>query len=277
MKQSRLCQQCGSEYVDYPDRRPKFCSMNCAWKNDDRKKAISVSKTKDRGTAKCGKCGIIFKLKTNGGVKFCSNNCASSAIGSATMNKNRRPKPLTKFIAKQCEACQKEFHSWVSNERKYCSNACASTVTPIQSAKTHHANGFYKSQKMYSRGKASWVEIGGKKFYARSQWEANYGLYLNFIKVNGIISDWEHEPETFWFNGIRRGVCSYLPDFRITNLDGSIEFHEVKGWMDDKSKTKIRRMAKYHPSVKLIVRGKEWFKANKALRAIVPGWLKPRL
>ena len=55
------------------------------------------------------------------------------------------------------------------------------------------------------------------------------------------------------FEAIRRGVRSYCPDFRITKNNGAVEFHEVKGYMDSKSNTKIKRMAKYYPDVKLIV------------------------
>lgn len=121
--------------------------------------------------------------------------------------------------------------------------------------------------------KAGWRTIGMQRIYARSRWEANYARYLEFQKLWGVIADWAHEPETFWFEKIKRGCRSYLPDFRITNNDGSVEYHEVKGWMDDRSKTKIRRMAKYHPTVVLIVRDGKWFSANRMkLRLCIPEW-----
>ncbi len=121
--------------------------------------------------------------------------------------------------------------------------------------------------------KAAWREIGGKRKYFRSRWEANYAYYLEFLKSKGEIKEWEHEPETFWFEKIKRGVRSYLPDFRVTANDGSVTYHEVKGWMDDRSKTKIKRMKIYHPKVVLLVFDGAWFKKNtKNLKAIVPGW-----
>jgi hypothetical protein len=95
----------------------------------------------------------------------------------------------------------------------------------------------------YNRVKRGTIEIGGKTFFARSSWEANIAAYLQFLKEHNEILDWEHEPETFWFEKIKRGVRSYLPDFKVTKNDGSFYFAEVKGWMDDKSKTKIKRMA----------------------------------
>lgn len=127
-----------------------------------------------------------------------------------------------------------------------------------------------------SRGnwKSEWHEIDGIKFFARSRWESNYAHFLQWKKCRGEIIKWEHEPETFWFKGIKRGVVSYLPDFKITLPCGGVEYHEVKGWMDAKSKTKIKRMAKYHPKVKLeIIDSKRYRVLNKQLKGIVPGWV----
>lgn len=121
--------------------------------------------------------------------------------------------------------------------------------------------------------KQGWREIGGKKKYFRSLWEANYARYLEFLKQHNEIKEWEHEPDTFWFRNIKRGCRSYLPDFKITNNNGSIEYHEVKGWYDNRSKTKIKRMAKYYPEVKLIVIfGKQYQSIAKQMKNIIKDW-----
>ncbi len=121
--------------------------------------------------------------------------------------------------------------------------------------------------------KAGWREIGGKKKYYRSRWEANYARYLQFLKDRGDIQDWAHESKTFWFDGIKRGCVSYLPDFEVTENSGKVEYHEVKGWMDDRSKTKIARMAKYHPDVELIVIDSKLYKiVEKRVSPFVRGW-----
>lgn len=121
--------------------------------------------------------------------------------------------------------------------------------------------------------KAAWRIIGGIRKFYRSRWEANYARYLEYQKQNGLIKDWKHEKETFWFDGVSRGCVSYLPDFKITNNDGTVEFHEVKGWMDAQSKTKIRRMAKYHPTVKLKVFDSKWYRANsRKLAGLIREW-----
>ena len=120
---------------------------------------------------------------------------------------------------------------------------------------------------------AGWREIGGFKKYYRSKWEANYARYLEWLKEHGEIIKWSHEPKTFWFEGIKRGCMSYLPDFHVVEKNGSEAYHEVKGWMDDRSKTKIRRMAKYHPSVKLIVIDSKGYAAiKKVMQPLIKDW-----
>ena len=143
----------------------------------------------------------------------------------------------------------------------------------MKGLKTRAANGTMAPARLGASWKAGWREIGGIKKYYRSKWEANYAHYLQWLLERGEIAGWAHEPETFWFDGIKRGCVSYLPDFRVQEVGGSIAYHEVKGWMDDRSVTKIKRMAKYHPKVKLIVIDAKGYAAlKKSVQALVPGW-----
>ena len=105
----------------------------------------------------------------------------------------------------------------------------------------------------YSRANSGWYKIKNRKYYFRSGWEVNYARYLEFLKDKKEIKKWEYEVDIFWFNEIKRGVRSYKPDFKIYKNNGEIEYHEVKGYMDAKSKTKIKRMAIYYPDIKLII------------------------
>lgn len=110
------------------------------------------------------------------------------------------------------------------------------------------------------------------EIYFRSSWEANYARYLNWLMARGEIDGWAYEPETFWFEKIRRGVRSYKPDFRIEEK-GRSYFVEVKGWMDDKSKTKLKRMAKYHPAVEVRVVGQKQYAAlARSVASLIPNW-----
>lgn len=124
--------------------------------------------------------------------------------------------------------------------------------------------------------KQFWAKVGDSKpIYFRSSWEYYYSLFLEKLKKEGKIIKWEHEPQAFWFENIKRGVRSYLPDYRVTHLDGKIEYVECKGYMDDKSRTKLRRMAKYYPEIKMRLVDKEWFMKNlKTLKALEPLYAK---
>jgi hypothetical protein len=122
-----------------------------------------------------------------------------------------------------------------------------------------------------NRWKSGWRTIGGKHIFLRSKWESNYARYLETLKIGGFISEWEYEVETFWFDGVKRGCVSYKPDFKVTKQCGAVEYHEVKGWMDARSATKLKRKKKYHPSVKVILRDATWFKANARMLRALPG------
>ncbi|KKC25814.1 DUF1064 domain-containing protein [Sphingomonas sp. SRS2] len=120
--------------------------------------------------------------------------------------------------------------------------------------------------------KAGWREIADKRHYFRSRWEANYARYLQWLKERGEILDWEYEPETFWFDKIKRGVRSYLPDFRVHELNGSKPIHEVKGWMDARSRTTLKRMAKYHPAETIILIREKDYRAISRFSAMIGDW-----
>ena len=112
--------------------------------------------------------------------------------------------------------------------------------------------------------------------YFRSSWEANYARYLRDEVTLGRILRWEFEPDTFWFEAIRRGVRSYLPDFKVWPIDGGAPYYvEIKGYMDAKSATKIKRMAKYHPTIVLKVVDAKLYKILDArCRDRIPFWEK---
>ena len=120
--------------------------------------------------------------------------------------------------------------------------------------------------------KQFWAIVGDKDpIYFRSSWEYYYALFLAKLKQEGKIKDFFHEPKCFWFENIKRGVRSYLPDFCILHLNGSEEWVETKGLMDSKSITKMKRMAKYYPEVNIRLVGSDWFKQNlKACKALEP-------
>lgn len=115
-------------------------------------------------------------------------------------------------------------------------------------------------------------DLGGR--YFRSAWEANYARTLNLLMKAGVVEKWEYEPEEFEFHGIKRGARFYTPDFKVWEVGKDRPyFVEIKGWMDKKSQTKLRRMKKYHPDVDVRVVGeKEYAAIQRANAPLIPCW-----
>ena len=108
--------------------------------------------------------------------------------------------------------------------------------------------------------------------YFRSKWEANYALHLDFLVKHKKIKSWEFEPDRFIFESIQFGTRSYIPDFKIKNNDGAIEYHEIKGHMDGRSKTKLKRMAKYFPNIKLVLIDSDYYNILKKQASKLENW-----
>lgn len=194
---------------------------------------------------------VIKQLHEQGKLKKTdSQKKAISEMFKKWHQTNEHPKGMLgkkhtkESLQKISQASQENFKK-MSEDEKY------EKVKKMIETKTK--NGTLAPNRHKTTWKGGWREIGGKRKFFRSRWEANYARFLEWLKTQGKIKEWQHEPKTFWFEGIKRGCVSYLPDFWVEELDGSDSFHEVKGWMDDRSKTKIKRMAKYYPNVKLIV------------------------
>lgn len=107
--------------------------------------------------------------------------------------------------------------------------------------------------------------------YFRSSWEANWARYLNWLIERKEVVRWEFEVDTFEFP-IKRGSRFYTPDFKVYYPDGTFAYHEVKGYMDQRSRTKLNRMRIHHPkvSLRLIDKGVYWQVA--ATMSFLPHW-----
>lgn len=204
--------------------------------------------------------------------KKCNNQIILSSERLIQLLKNNHPKGMLGKVHSE-----KTLETLRCKSKEYQNNMDIDIRAEIimKMLKTKEKNGTLYQERPKTSWKSGWREIGEKKKYYRSRWEANYARYLQFLKEHKEIENWEHEAETFWFTNIKRGCRSYLPDFRVTLNNGEKEYHEVKGWMDDKSKTKLKRMAKYYPEVKIVLIKKEWFRYNTPkLKGLLKDWEK---
>lgn len=86
--------------------------------------------------------------------------------------------------------------------------------------------------------------------------EEAYAAHLEKRKLAGEISDYKYEAYTLKLAKDTR----YTPDFMVLLPDGTMEFHEVKGYWQDDAKVKIKVAARLFPHVFLAVRKvkKDW-------------------
>lgn len=73
--------------------------------------------------------------------------------------------------------------------------------------------------------------------------EAAYAERLELQRRGGIIADWAFQPEKLRL----ADRTFYTPDFRVINVDATVEFHEVKGHWEDDARVKIKVAAAQHP------------------------------
>jgi uncharacterized protein DUF1064 len=136
--------------------------------------------------------------------------------------------------------------------------------------------GWSPRPKLDSTGKRSTIQ--GKRpdldnRFFRSAWEANWARYLNFLQERGEIISWSYEPKEYCFPGPYRRNGYYTPDFRVVERSGRVIHHEVKGWMDVDSRTKLDRMRKHFPAVTIeVIDRKRYSAVKKALSSILPHW-----
>ena len=111
-------------------------------------------------------------------------------------------------------------------------------------------------------------QVGTKLVYFRSKWEANYGLYLEWLKEKSEIKDWQYEPQPYYEFPIKHGTTRYLPDFKVTNKDGSFYLVELKGFRQ--GMVKIKRMRKYFPKIKVeLVESKDYLALKHKLGRVL--------
>lgn len=256
-KTETSCLRCGSVFTVYKSRivagRSKYCSRNCA--DDSRRvKPKADSKNKNgtkmyNGTCQCGAAFIGTY-----GRRYCDTCRRGRRSGSNAWNW-RGGMPIAR-----CEACGKEYTVERGSKGVVCSGKCWGAI------KTKRVKGRHTSRGR--GGKRS--DLGDR--YFRSRWEANYARYLNWLISIGQIARWEFEVDTFEFP-VKRGNRFYTPDFKVWNNDGSFEYHEIKGWLDSDSKTKLKRMGIHHKQVKVVLIDKPQYRAlAKQVAGFIPGW-----
>jgi hypothetical protein len=243
--------------------------MKTLWKEGK----IRPNLKKERVCLGCKK--IFFRENQKNHRKTCSDKCLKKNIKIGTtyphpkgmLGKKHSPEVKKKMSQRSCNMWEnpnskvnmKEYREYLSKKNSEL-----------------HKKGVLGGKNAYSNCWRGWYvdPKNNKTHFMRSKWEHNYALYLQFLVDNHQILSWDYEVDRFEFKGIKRGVLTYLPDFKIFKNNGDIEYHEVKGYMDAKSKTKIKRMRIYYPQIKLLVIDGACYRDIKTkMSRIIKGWM----
>lgn len=261
------CSVCGKPYRQSRSTQ-LYCSSICgsaAW----RLRSYNYS------YIKCAHCSKEFKRLHSKQI-YCEKSCRDlsekkrkKVDGGVGKGWSKGKQFVDKTSNSKCFCCGVDFYvnvppSKLKGGGKFCSTKCrtkAIAMNPSMYPQTQH-----KRSKIGKR-----PDLCNQFF--RSAWEANYARYLNLLIKAREITRWEFEPDTFEFDGIKRGTRFYTPDFKVFNNNGTFEYHEIKGYMDARSATKLKRMKKYHPKIKLILIDKVGYAAiAKIASKLVSGW-----
>lgn len=135
----------------------------------------------------------------------------------------------------------------------------------MKSVRTRRENGVIgTTENAYSRCKGGVRPDLGQ--YFRSSWEANIARILDYENI-----EWKYEPKRFFFDEEINGIASYQPDFYLPQFNKWIE---VKGWMDDKSKLRLKLFAEQYPeeNKNLILIDQDFYNALRLEFFFLPYW-----
>ena len=107
-----------------------------------------------------------------------------------------------------------------------------------------------KYQTKYSKYGSTQQAYGGRNYHSKK--EANYAFELDMrIKAKDIKSYTNQHKIQLYVNGIH--ICDYFIDFRVELMDGTYEYHEVKGFETDVWRLKWKLTQAVYPDYKLVL------------------------
>jgi hypothetical protein len=264
--QECICLNCGNKFMQKPSRIKKgggrFCSYDCSYAYRRGKPNLKLQKRVTKYCVVCGKEIVVTKEHSKSQGTYCSKKCLGLGYQTSLLGpKNPNWRGGEEAII--CKNCGQPFivqHTFIK-QRIFCSDSCRSAWNVI-----------YRKNQNGRRSKVGKREdLNG--LFVRSSWEANYARYLNYLIETHEIINWDYEIDKFIITNWAGKQKFYIPDFKIIKTDMSIEYHEVKGYMDKDSQYKLDKMNTEHPDVKLILVNKQSYRQLETqYKDIIPKW-----
>lgn len=248
---------------------------NCKPYTDEEKEIIKEWYTKEAGVNLEELSKILNRPKTS--ISKIAKELGYTKYGNYTEQQRKeraiKMKTMVQSIEHPRGMLGKHHTEEVKNKLSIISLTRAANMTyeekheiAMKAVRTRLENGTYfnTTSNAYSRTKSGIRKDLGK--YFRSAWEANVARILDYENI-----EWEYECKRFFFEEEVDGVESYQPDFYLPQFDKWIE---VKGWMDEKSKTRLRLFAEQYPeeNKNLILIDQDFYNALRLEFFFLPYW-----
>lgn len=209
------------------------------------------------------KCLDCNKQLTN----YKAVRCNSCKMKELWKNKNYRKNFITKISGtnhpsygiREKESPAYKHGNYCKDKEHFCID-CRIKISP-QAKRCQHCNCSGKRSNFYGKPSRTAGSKGQRIYYKnicfRSSYESAYAKYLDKNKI-----EWEYEKKTFKLpNG-----TTYTPDFYLPKSD---KYVEIKGWLSDIAKNKIKLFRKsYNLSFQLIQ------KVKLVSLGLIPKWDK---
>jgi hypothetical protein len=248
----KKCECCQKQFKTYKTKQI-YCSKSCG----------QCNKRKDKIIKECLFSGCVntFEVLQNAKQKFCSKSCQclwqkTYQLGENNGNYGKKNKWGKHDYKTKKLISEKITESWKEESRlnkhnkareNYKSiNGYLPTNSPsarekrseknvIRCSETGHLTTYKNCKRGYYKNKKNNVEE-----YFHSSWEEILMIQLdedptvkNWTKKHNLVVKYKH-------NGILK---SYLPDFYIEYIDGTIIIEEVKGYIEDIEIFKLKKKA----------------------------------
>ena len=211
----------------------------------------------------CLNCKTIFKQKLHS-QKYCSRLCVDKHKWVANTH------PRGALGMKHTEQTKQKI-AQQTKERMLDPDTKEKSISAMHCGRAEQIKSGGLSNNTYTRGR------GGKRndlneMYFRSSWEANYARVLNQMILEGKIVSWLYEPKVFDISTNNLQMV-YIPDFLLEFPDGKKEWHEVKGWLTEKSKIKLTQFAGLYPDeILILIDSKAYQVIAKQYKNNLLGW-----
>lgn len=220
LRERRECSLDGCSNESY---NPEFCSIECF---GEAKRKYEESECRRNGCSE-----LVYKHD------YCSNSCANKESWKRRENPAKRPEVRQKLSAMR-QGERNPFHGETHTEEalRKISESSSGENNPLHgvTGEEHPSHGIVSGLKRQTVTETGHV--------VRSNWERDIDLLLHGAEI-----EYEYEPETF---DLASGE-TYTPDFVV---DGGTVV-EVKGWPDERSKTRAERFMECYPEYRYVVVG----------------------